>query len=146
MYPGFPKMLSQKKCISHYHNCETAEPKETSLSVCPKNFLQSIHKLWILTIGKIQPFLVFQLDVRGRSTDSSSLFVLSLAVPVDEEDIDDAGGPAYNLWKKSVNLQQVQMGKGQAYNNNLSRNISWCIFRTESLRTDDVTCAVTNQV
>lgn len=64
--------------------------------------LQSVDKLGVLAVCKVQPFLVLQFHIGRRSADGRSLFVLVIAVPVDEDDVDDAEGPAYDLWKVKV--------------------------------------------
>lgn len=60
-------------------------------------FLQSIHKLRILTICKIQPFLILRFDVIGGSANVGSFAVLSFAVPIDEYDVHNTEKIADNL-------------------------------------------------
>jgi hypothetical protein len=55
---------------------------------------KSIHKLWILPIRQIQPLLVLQLDVLRVRAQHDFLRVLPLAVPVDEQHVEQAHAPA----------------------------------------------------
>lgn len=53
-----------------------------------------IHKLRILPIRQIQPLLVLQLHILRLRSQQHFLRVLSLAVPVDEQHVQQAHGPA----------------------------------------------------
>lgn len=55
---------------------------------------QSIHKLRILAIRQIQPLLVLQFHILRVRAQHDFLRVLPLAVPVDEQHVEQAHAPA----------------------------------------------------
>ena len=80
---------------------------------------QSIHKLRVLPISQIQPLLVLKLDIRRISTNKCFLRVLLLAVPVDEQHVQQTNTPAGD-------------------DRDLGGNVTRSVLRPESLRADDV--------
>ncbi len=80
-----------------------------------QTFLQSINKLRILAISQIQPFLVLQLPIMRLCAEGGLRLVLSLAVPPDENHVDETGTPA-------------------ADDGNLGRLVARRVFGSEGLR------------
>ena len=80
---------------------------------------QGIHKLRVLPIGQVQPFLVLKLDIRRISTDECLLRILPLAIPVNEQHVQQTNAPAGD-------------------DRDLGRDVTGSVLGSESLGTDDV--------
>jgi hypothetical protein len=80
---------------------------------------QRIHKLGILPVRQIQPFLVLQLHILGLCSQNSFLGILPPAIPVDEQHVHETHAPA-------------------ADDSDLGGNVAWSIFGSEGLWADDV--------
>jgi hypothetical protein len=70
---------------------------------------------------------------------------LTLAVPVDEYDVDDTKKIADNLKGEKISVRMYWWNT-ITYNDDFGRDISWSILRAEGLRANDVASAVANQV
>ena len=82
-----------------------------------------VHKLRILPVRQIQPFLVLQLHVLRLRAQHGFLGVLSLAVPVNEQHVEQAHAPAHD-------------------DGDLGGDVAGRVFGAEGLRADDVADAV----
>lgn len=85
--------------------------------------LKCIHKLRILPIRQIQPLLVVQLHILRLRSQQHLLGILPPAVPVDEQHVDEAHGPARD-------------------NGDLGGDVAGRVAGAESLGADDVADAV----
>ena len=82
-----------------------------------------VHKLRILTIRQIQPLLVLQLHVLGLRAQHGFFGILSLAVPVNEQHVEQTHAPAHD-------------------DGDLGGDVAGRVFGAEGLRADDVADAV----
>jgi hypothetical protein len=98
-----------------------------SLLLTSQAHLETVHKLWVLSVCEIVELLACQRLVARLGLDLRLLLVLPPAPKVDEQDVNDADGPADD-------------------DSDLCRTILRCIFRLEDLRADDVADAVADQV
>ena len=87
-----------------------------SRPILSEYLLQSIHKLRILPISQIQPFLILQLHISRPCSKRCLLLVLLVAIPPDECYINEASAVA-------------------AYDSNFSRDVARGVFRSEGLGT-----------
>lgn len=110
---------------SYIHNIipDQHHTRDTSQRPNPQASSKRIHKLRILPIRQIQPLLILQLDILRLSPQQRFLRVLSLAVPVDEQHVEQAHAPACN-------------------DGDFCRDVAGSVAGAESLGADDVADAV----
>jgi len=80
---------------------------------------QSIHKLRVLPVCQVQPLLVLKLDVRRVRPNESFLRILTTAIPVDEQHVQQTHAPASD-------------------DRDLGGHVTGRVLRSESLRANDV--------
>lgn len=81
--------------------------------------LERVDELRVLPVRQVQPLLVLELHVVGRSADCCLLLVLADAVGVDECEYTQTNSPADD-------------------DGHLGGDVAWCVTRAESLRAYDV--------
>lgn len=84
--------------------------------------LQSIHKFRILSVRQIKPLLILKLHIPRIGTLPLLNLVLSDTPEMDEKNVEETEGVAYDY-------------------SDFGGNVSWSIFWSERLGTDDVASA-----
>jgi hypothetical protein len=115
---GIWESCSQFSIPSRSMHCRTLLITST-LTIPARMSSQSIHKLRVLPISQIQPLLVLKLNVRRIRTNESFLRILTTAIPVDEQHVQQTHAPASD-------------------DCDLGGNVTGRVLRSEGLRADDV--------